>query len=86
MYLIHSSQLSWVKRMDQMIPKDPFQTFFPLFYQSINMNKLWTIFFTVLSTLHMTNVDGLDESGSSVLEPPEMLFFLYSFLHIIHVI
>lgn len=31
----------------------------------------------------MTNVDAFDESGSSVLEPPEMLFFLYTFLCIV---
>ena len=85
MYTIHSSQQSWVKKMDHMIPRDPFQPFFPLFCQPINMNKLWTIF-TVLSTLHMTNGDGLDESVSSVLESPEMLFFLYPSLHIINVI
>lgn len=71
--------------MYQTIPRDPFQPFFPSFYQSINKNKLWTIF-TVLPTLHMINGGGLDESGSSVLESPELLFFLFPFLHIINVI
>lgn len=34
----------------------------------------------------MINGGGLDESGSSVLESPELLFFLFPFLHIINVI
>lgn len=62
----------------QMNPKDPYKPFFPLFYWSINKDNLWTISFTISSTLHLVDVDGLDESGSSVLEPPEMLFLFLS--------
>lgn len=82
----YSSQVSWVKRMDQIIPRDCLQPFLPLFYYYINMNNLSTIFFTVLSAFHMMNIEDLGELGHSVLESSEMLFFLYPFSHLINFI
>lgn len=80
------------KGMDQRMPRNPFQPFFLLFYQSRNVEnihiqckKVWKIF-PSFSPLHFTNVDGLDESNSFMLESPEVLLFPCPFFLIINLI